>query len=113
MKLEINEIYHNYITKIVIFSIFLFKNEKNPLSFENSVQSFISKRIFWDINLKLNLGPSLTKEDQRKVLLDTIIDNIEYDYLLIISIYFKTPLKEVSMDIDLSNENKYQNFLYS
>ncbi len=44
MKLEINEIYHNYIIKIVIFAVFLYKNMiRQPSTYKLTVLSFVKK----------------------------------------------------------------------
>ena len=71
MKLEINEIYHNYILKIVIFSLFTYKGLiRQPNVYKQSVLSFTKKRLPWKINLSIDTGLKLGKEDERDILLE-------------------------------------------
>jgi hypothetical protein len=55
----------------------------------------------------------LDKEDEREILLNELLEGIESDYLSTVVVTFTTPLKEVTMSIDLKDEDKYQSFLYS
>jgi hypothetical protein len=113
MKLDINEVYHQYIIKIVIFSIFLFKRQiRQPNVFKQSVIGFTKKRLPWAIELKIDTGLKLPKEDERDILLDELLDGIESDYLSIVTITFTTPMKETTMEIDLKDEEKYEEFIY-
>ena len=113
MKLEISEIYHNYIIRVVIFSIFLYKRMiKTPNAYKLAVNSFIKKRLPWKINLIIDTGIKLDKDDEREILLNELLEGIESDYLSIITIKFTTPLKETTMQIDLKDEKKYSEYLY-
>ena len=114
MKLEINEIYHNYIIKIVIFAVFLYKNMiRQPSTYKLTVLPFVKKRIPWNINLKIDTGIRLDKDEEREIILKELLDDIKSDYLTNVVVTFNTPIKEVTMDIDLSDENKYEDYLYS
>ena len=114
MKLDMNEIYHNYIVRVVIFALFTYKRQiRQPNVYRLSVLSFINKRIPWKINLVIDTGVKLGKEDERDILLQELLDGIETDYLSIVTVTFTTPLKETTMSIDLKDEEKYQSFLYS
>jgi hypothetical protein len=113
MKLEINDIYHNYIIRVVIFSLFLYKRiVRTPGAYKLSVNSFIKKRIPWKINLIIDTGIKLDKDDEREILLNELLEGIESDYLSTITITFTTPLKETTMEIDLKDEKKYEEYLY-
>lgn len=113
MKLEINEIYHNYIIRIVIFSLFTFKGQiRQPNVYKMSVLSFVKRRLPWPINLKVDTGIQLTKGEQRELLLDEILLGIESDELTTVTVTFTTPLKTTQFSIDLRSEDKYQSFLY-
>ncbi len=113
MKLDINEVYHNYIVKIVVFALFTFKRQiKQPNVFKQSVIAFSNKRLPWKINLKIDTGEKLDKEDERELLLEELLNGVESDYLSIVTVTFTTPLKETTMNIDLKDENKYQEYLY-
>lgn len=114
MKLDINQIYHNYIVRIVIFALFTFKRQiRQPNIYKISVIKFTIKRLPWKINLVIDTGLKLDKEDEREILLEEILNGVESDYLSIVTVTFSTPLKEVTMNIDLSDEEKYSHYLYS
>lgn len=114
MKLDINEVYHNYIVRIVVFALFTFKRQiRQPNVYKISVISFTIKRLPWKINLVIDTGLKLDKEDEREILLNELLEGIETDYLSTVVVTFVTPLKEVTMSIDLSDEEKYSHYLYS
>ena len=114
MKLDINEVYHNYIVRIVIFALFTFKRQiRQPNIYKISVITFTIKRLPWKINLVIDTGLKLNKEDEREILLNELLEGIETDYLSTVVVTFVTPLKEVTMSIDLSDEEKYSHYLYS
>lgn len=114
MKLDINEIYHNYIIKIVIFALFLYKRQiRQPNVYKVSVMRFTIKRLPWKINLVIDTGIKLNKEDERDLIIDEILNGIESDYLSTVTVTFTTPLKETTMLIDLSDEKKYEEYLYN
>ena len=114
MKLDMNEIYHNYIVRVVIFALFTFKRQiRQPNVYKISVIKFTIKRLPWKINLVIDTGLKLDKEDEREILLEELLNGVESDYLSIVTVTFSTPLKEVTMNIDLSDEEKYSHYLYS
>ena len=114
MKLEINEIYHQYICRLVIFSVFLFKRQiRQPSVYKLSIDVYLKKRLPWVINLQIDMGIKLNKEDEREILLEELLNGIESDYLSTIEISFITPYKPVTIEVDLRNEEKYENFLYT
>ena len=114
MKLDINEIYHNYIIKIVIFALFLYKRQiRQPNVYKVSVMRFTIKRLPWKINLVIDTGIKLNKEDERDLIIDEILNGIESDYLSTVTVTFTTPLKETTMLIDLSDEKKYEEYFYN
>jgi predicted membrane-bound spermidine synthase len=113
MKLDINQIYHKYIIRVVIFAIFLYKNQiKNQEMYKALVFIFIKKRIPWKINLKLDTGIKLDKEEEREIILEEVLNGIESDYLSTVVATFKTPLKETTIEVNLKDEERYQKFLY-
>ena len=114
MKLNINEVYHNYIVRVVIFSLFLYKGQlRQPNVYRLSVNSYLKKRLSWDIKLIIDTGIKLDKEDERDIILDEILNNIESDYLSKVVVTFTTPIKETTIEVDLSDDNKYESFIYS
>ena len=113
MKLEIHEIYHQYICRLVIFSVFLFKRQiRQPNVYKLSIDAYLRKRLPWDINLKIDMGIKLDKEDEREILLEELLNGIESDFLSNIEITFNTPHKHMIININLKDEKKYENFLY-
>jgi hypothetical protein len=113
MKLDIHEIYHNYIIRVVVFSLFLHKRQiRQPNVFRLSVLSFVKKRIPWKIELRIDTGIKLDKEDEREILLQELLDGIESDYLTTVTVTFITPLKETTIMVDLKHEDRYEKFLY-
>ena len=74
---------------------------------------FTIKRLPWKINLVIDTGIKLNKEDERDLIIDEILNGIESDYLSTVTVTFTTPLKETTMLIDLSDESKYEEYLYS
>ena len=109
-----NEIYHNYIVRVVVFALFTFKRQiRQPNAYKVSVIKFTIKRLPWKINLIIDTGIKLDKEDERDLIIDEILNGIESDYLTTVTVTFTTPLKETTMLIDLSDESKYEEYLYS
>ncbi len=109
-----NEVYHNYIVRVVVFALFTFKRQiRQPNVYKMSVITFTIKRLPWKINLVIDTGLKLDKEDEREILLNELLEGIETDYLSTVVVTFVTPLKEVTMSIDLSDEEKYEHYLYS
>ena len=114
MKLDINEITHLYITKIVIFSIFLFKNDvKNYELYTNNIFKFLKKRLSYKINLKIENQIKLDIEDERDVLIDVLLNDSKIDYLNIVIVNFDTPIRNVTLKINLNDEIYYEKLLYS
>jgi hypothetical protein len=113
MKLDINEVYHQYIIKVVIFSLFLYKRQiRQPNVYKMSVISFVKKRLPWKINILIDTGIRLDKDDERDLILNQLLEGIESDYLTKVTVTFNTPLKEVTMEVDLADELKYEKFIY-
>ena len=113
MKLEINEIYHHYIVKIVVFSLFLYKVQiRQPNVYKLSVISFVNKRLPWKVNLVIDTGEKMDKKEERDMLLGELLDGVEYNHLSKILVSFTTPLMETTMMVDLKDESKYQQYLY-
>lgn len=113
MNLDVNKVYHQYIVRMVIFALFLFKRQiRQPNIFAMSVASFTRRRLPWKINLIIDTGLRVDKELERDIFLEQLLNDVETDYLSEVTVTFTTPLKEVTMKIDLRNESKYEKFLY-
>ena len=113
MKLDVNQVYHQYITRIVIFSLFLFKRQlRQPNVYKQSVLSYVNRRLPWKINLSIDTGEKLDKQSERDILLDELLNGVESDYLTYVTVTYTTPLKETVMEINLRDESKYEKFIY-
>lgn len=77
-----------------------------------SVISFVKKRLPWKINILVDTGIRLDKDDERDLILNQLLEGIESDYLTKVTVTFNTPLKEVTMEVDLADELKYEKFIY-
>lgn len=114
MKLEINEIYHQYTIKIVIFAIFLFKGQiRNPNVYKLSVIGFLNRRLPWKINIKIDTGIKLDKDEEREIILEEILNGVESDYQSSVVVTFTTPLKNTTIEINLKDEKRYEDYLYT
>lgn len=114
MKLDVNQVNHQYITRMVIFSLFLFKRQlRQPNVYKQSVLTYVNRRLAWKINLSIDTGEKLDKQSERDILLDELLNGVESDYLTYVTVTYTTPLKETVMEINLRDESKYEKFLYS
>jgi hypothetical protein len=114
MEANINRLYHNYIIKMVIFTIFLYKRSfKQATLFQTLVTSFLKKRLPWNINLSIDVGERLPKELEREIYIIQILEDIEVDYLNNVVVTFRTPITTVKLNINLKEEEKYMKYIYS
>lgn len=114
MKLDVNQVNHQYITRMVIFSLFLFKRQlRQPGVYKQSVLTYVNRRLAWKINLSIDTGEKFDKQSERDILLDELLNGVESDYLTYVTVTYTTPLKETVMEINLRDESKYEKFLYS
>ena len=81
MKLDINEMYHNYIVRVVIFGLFTYKRIiRQPNVYKQSVFSFVKKRLAWKINLMIDTGPQMSKDEEREIVLNEILEGKHPSY---------------------------------
>jgi len=116
LKLDYQEIHHHYITRLVVFAIFLFREQRRQENvYRQSVITFIKRRIRYDIELTLEVGPKLALEDQRDMQIDSILyDFDESKFLNLVVVEFKTGFKErITVQINLNDEERYESYLYS
>lgn len=114
MKLDISEVYHQYVIRVVIFSLFTFKGQlRQPNVYKQSIYGFIKKRLPWKIDIKIDTGIRMDKDDERELMIGQILDEVESDYMSVVTVTFTTPKREVTMEVDLRDEEKYEKFLYS
>ena len=116
MKLDYQEIHHHYITRLVVFAIFLFREQRRQENvYRQSVINFIKRRIRYDIELYLEVGPKLALEDQRDMQIETLLNNFdESNFLNLVVVEFRTGFKErITLQINLNDEERYESYLYS
>lgn len=114
MKLDAQLINHNFVIRMVIFAVFLFKNyRKEELIYSGMINNFLKKKISLKINLTIECGPKLAIKDSRDILIENILNEEDFDHMNLVVATFKTGLKEVNIQIDLNREEKYENYLYS
>lgn len=112
--MDYNKLLHNYIIRVVIFSAFLFKEKrKDENVYLLNMNKFIKNRINIDINLKISVGPKMSKLDHRETMINSLLNENDWGYLNLVTLEFTTPLKRVDMQIDLLEEEKYFNYIYS
>ena len=73
---------------------------------------FVRSRIPWKIDLIIETEDKLNKNEEREIILSELLDDVKSNYLTKINVTFTTPIKIVNMEIDLSDEKKYEQFLY-
>lgn len=99
---------------MVIFSVFLFKKYRNQESaYTQIVNAFLKKKVHSKIEVRLECGPKLATQDSRDTILEGLLNEDDFDYMNLVVANFKTPLKEMSLQIDLNQEEKWNDYLYS
>lgn len=112
MKLDINEINHNYIKRIVIFSLFLYKNYiRKPNVYVYNVNNFVKNKLGADLNIKIDYETK-SLEEEREIMLNNLLNDEKTDYQSIIHVSFNTSTRYVTMDINIKDVEKYSNYLY-
>ncbi len=111
--MDIQTINLNYIVRIIILSLFIFKSDKLNLDlYESKVKKFLNKRAS-NIYFKISNFSDIPTSDKREMKIDSILDSDpRSDLSNLIVVNIKTALKEVYIQIDLGNEEKYNLFLY-
>jgi hypothetical protein len=100
--------------KVVLFSVFLYKSDiRKPDIYKENIILFVKKRVGWKISLVIDTGKRLSKQEERSLFLDEILNDIKTDYMSSIMVSFTTPLKRVIMLVDLKQQEKYEKFIYS
>lgn len=97
---------------MVIFSAFLFKRYKyDPNIYKSKILTYLIPKIpNISSGFEFNPPPDVSKTEKREMSIDSILDD-KKNILDLVSFKFKTPLKEVNIQIDLGNEEKYEEFI--
>lgn len=98
---------------MVIFSAFLYKPViKNPDIYKRNIMEFISKKLP-NTEVEIYLPLEIPKEESRDMVIDKILYDTEESNMSDLVVFkFKTPIKEINIQIDLGNPEKYELFLY-
>lgn len=75
-------------------------------------QAFIERRLPWRINLLVDTGISMSKDEEREVLLNELLEGVDSNHLSIVTVSFTTPPKETTIEVDLKDVERYLNFVY-
>lgn len=114
MRLDVQKINHNYVTRMVIFSVFLFKNyRKEETAYHQMIVNFVRRKIGFNIDLQVEVGPKLSLQDQRESVIENLLNDDVVDIMNLVVVKFKTGDKEASIQINLNDEDKYEQYLYS
>lgn len=114
MKLDVQKINHNYVTRMIIFAVFLFKNyRKDERTYQKNIQNFLRRKIGYNTNLQIQVGPKFSVEDHRHSVIDGLLNDQEIFQLNLVVVTFKTAHKQTSFQINLNEEDKYEDYLYA
>jgi hypothetical protein len=109
MNLDIQLLNHNYIQRILIFAVFLYKRYKGqPEIYNYHIQGFLDKKLLFKVDYTI-LIPFLSLEDRRDLALESLLDGEVHPY--IIKIHFKTGYQHSTINIDLNKEEEYEKYL--
>ncbi len=110
--MDFQKINHNYITRIIIYSILLYsENRDDHKLYTTLVKKFVSKRLRFNVDIQIDLGKDYDKDERRDILLDQLLQNEQLDKFKTIGVKFKTGLKEMNLIIDLRRESEYEKWL--
>ena len=114
MKFDVQEINHHYITRLVIFAVFLFKeNRKSDAAYLEQIRVFVKRRTQYDIGLSVDVGPKMSLDEQRDNAIEQILNDTEDGIMNLVVVKFKTGWEEVTIQIYINQEEKYESYLYS
>jgi hypothetical protein len=55
----------------------------------------------------------MSLQDQRDLVIDSLINDDDLNFMNLVVVEFKTGFKSVNLQIDLNEEDKYEQYLYS
>lgn len=77
------------------------------------VNGFLKKKVHTKLQVQLECGPKLTIQDSRDNIIDNILNEHDFDHMNLVVVNFKTPLKEMTLQVDLNKEQIWNDYLYS
>lgn len=109
MELDYNKIIHNYIIRVVIFSAFLYRNKvRDAEVYKKSVSNYIFSKTKLLIDMEVD---DIDINENRLNIINDILYGKKYS--IYVRIKIKTPLKSVSLNIDINDDKTYEKYLYS
>lgn len=116
MRLDVNELNHKYIIRLVILGVFMYKElRKQELVYQEQIRTFIEKRLGYNTDLLIEVGPKMGKSDSRNQILMDLLDDVEDDdrgVFNLVVVKFKTGYKDVNLQINLNQPEKYEEYIY-
>jgi len=110
MELNIQKIKENYITRLVVFSVFLYKGMYNQLTAYNvAVTQFLDAKLGYHIDITINTDRK-DKSELREEVLKELLD--DYHSYKIVRIEYSINNVSKSLLIDLNDDERYENYLY-
>lgn len=77
------------------------------------INNFLRRKVGYQIDLSIEVGPKMSLQDQRELVIDSLINDDELNFMNLVTAEFKTGFKSVNLQIDLNEEDKYEQYLYS
>ena len=77
------------------------------------INNFLRRKVGYQIHLKIEVGPKMSLQDQRDLVIDSLINDDDLNFMNLVVVEFKTGFKSVNLQIDLNEEDKYEQYLYS
>lgn len=111
-NLDLRILNHHYITKLIIFGVFLFSDlREDENEYEKELISFMERRIKYDLKIGLRVFPKCSKNEFRYKKIRAVTENLEIDEYSNVSISYKTSLKDNNIIIDLKDFKKYETYI--
>ena len=76
------------------------------------ILNFVRRKVGYNIDLKIEVGPKLSLQDQRESVIENLLNDDDVDIMNLVVVKFKTGDKEANIQINLNEEDKYEQYLY-
>lgn len=77
------------------------------------INNFLRRKIGYNINLEIDVGPKFSIQEQRESIIDDLLNDQEVANLNLVVVKFKTSVKVAQIQINLNEEDKYEEYLYA
>ena len=116
MKMELSEINHNYVTRVIVYSLFLhMEHRKDKETYLTKVKEFLLSRFRSDLSLTMDVGPVLSSREELVDKIERYKGMREEDESMdsnIVTVSFATGFKKMKLEINLFEPEKYEMYLY-